>query len=164
MLAVKSRPGLEIWRCSSVADPAHVMFLPIISTHAGIQPLTPYLPQSQIRRAERSQDRGVGLGACNYSTWEVERGGSAVQGHPQLPKELKVSLGYERSCLQKLKERQNKMSHRGLTGSLHCLLVQAAQSTSYTATNMKPVGLAGLKQRQSHSQGNSHPVSWCLHY
>lgn len=161
---MKSRPGLEIWRCSSVADPAHVMFLPIISTHAGIQPLTSYLPQSQIRRAERSQDRGVGLGACNSSTWEVERGGSAVQGHPQLPKELKVSLGYERSFLQKLKERQNKMSHRGTDRQLALSSCSGAQSTSYTATNMKPVGLAGLRQRQSHSPGKSHPVSWCLHY
>lgn len=39
----------------------------------------------------------------NPSTQEVKAGGSDVQGHPQLQKELKVTLFYIRDCLKKKK-------------------------------------------------------------
>lgn len=37
--------------------------------------------------------------ACNLSTWEVDRGGSEVEGHPQLLNEFVASLEYNmRPC------------------------------------------------------------------
>lgn len=36
------------------------------------------------------------LNTCNPSTWEVEAGGSEVEGHPWLHKEFEAGLGYMR--------------------------------------------------------------------
>lgn len=36
--------------------------------------------------------------ACNPSIWEVESGGSGVQGYPQLHCEFTASLGYMSPC------------------------------------------------------------------
>lgn len=40
---------------------------------------------------------------CHYSTWEVEAGGSGVQGYPWLQGKFKVSLGYLRDPVSKQK-------------------------------------------------------------
>ena len=37
---------------------------------------------------------------CHPSTWEMEAGGSGVQGHPWLHSEFEASLGYMRPCLK----------------------------------------------------------------
>lgn len=37
---------------------------------------------------------------CNQNTWEVEAGGSEVQGHPWLHSEFEASLGYVRLCFK----------------------------------------------------------------
>lgn len=38
--------------------------------------------------------------AYNPDTWEVEAEGSGIQGQSRLHKDLKVTLGYMRPCLQ----------------------------------------------------------------
>lgn len=50
-------------------------------------------------------------GACNLSTQELEGGRSEIQGHPLLPIDLKVSLGYTEPDL---KTKQNKEGAYGL--------------------------------------------------
>lgn len=39
--------------------------------------------------------------ACNYSTEDMNIGGSGVQGQPELPRESKVNLDEVRPCLIK---------------------------------------------------------------
>lgn len=50
--------------------------------------------------------------ASNKRTWEVQAGGSKVQGHPQLDNELEDSLDYVRPCFinnkQANKQKTNK--------------------------------------------------------
>lgn len=43
---------------------------------------------------------GMSSHTCNSSTWEVETGGSKVQGHFWLPNEFRTSLGYLRAYLK----------------------------------------------------------------
>lgn len=45
--------------------------------------------------------------ACHPNTWEVEAGGSGVEGHSQLSNEFEASLGSMRPCL-KTDRQQNK--------------------------------------------------------
>lgn len=44
--------------------------------------------------------------ACHPSNWEVEAGGSGVEGHPQLHNEFETSQGNVRPCLKT--DRQQK--------------------------------------------------------
>lgn len=43
---------------------------------------------------------GVVVYICGISIWEVEMGGSGVQGHPQSQR-LKICLGYRKPSLKK---------------------------------------------------------------
>lgn len=46
-------------------------------------------------------DLGMMVDACNYSTEDMNIGGSGVQGQPELPRESKVNLNEVRPCLIK---------------------------------------------------------------
>lgn len=41
---------------------------------------------------------------CNPSTYDVEAGGSRVQGHPQLHRQVEIILAYTRLSLKMKKE------------------------------------------------------------
>ena len=50
------------------------------------------------------------LGHC--SIWEADVGGSGVQGHAQLPRELEVSLGFTSPALENAKSKQTTKSEQ----------------------------------------------------
>lgn len=60
-----------------------------------------------------------GVHACDPSacTQEVEAGGSAAQGHPQLYDEFKSSLGYMRLSLGKQKDKQQPAQNKTLSSA-----------------------------------------------
>lgn len=43
----------------------------------------------------------VGMGAHAFDPWEVETGGSEIQGHSQPCSKFKTNLGYTKCCLKK---------------------------------------------------------------